>query len=67
MKIVNLDGVTTNPGDLSWDGMKKLGDFTVYDRTSPDQIIERAKGANALIINKTNITKEKLEQLRRSV
>jgi hypothetical protein len=24
MKIVNLDGVTTNPGDLSWDGMKKL-------------------------------------------
>ena len=37
-----LDGVTTNPGDLSWGGMKKLGDFTVYDRTSPDQIIERA-------------------------
>ena len=32
MKIVNLDGVTTNPGDLSWDGMKKLGDFTVYER-----------------------------------
>ena len=50
MKIVNLDGVTTNPGDLSWGGMKKLGDFTVYDRTSPDQIIERAKGANALIL-----------------
>ena len=64
MKIVNLDGVTTNPGDLSWDGMKKLGDFTVYDRTSPDQIIERAKGANALIINKTILTKEILEQLK---
>ncbi len=64
MKIVNLDGVTTNPGDLSWDGIKKLGDFTVYDRTSPDQIIERAKGANALIINKTILTKEILEQLK---
>lgn len=64
MKIVNLDGVTTNPGDLSWGGMKKLGDFTVYDRTSPDQIIERAKGANALIINKTILTKEILEQLK---
>ena len=51
MKIVNLDGVTTNPGDLSWGGMILLGDFTVYDRASPDQIIERAKGSNALIIN----------------
>ena len=31
MKIVNLDAYTTNPGDLSWDGIKKLGDFTQYD------------------------------------
>ena len=53
MKIVNLDAYTTNPGDLSWEGIKKLGDFTQYDRTAPEQIIERAKGANALIINKT--------------
>ena len=43
MKIVNLDAYTTNPGDLSWDGIKKLGDFTKYDRTAPEQIIERAK------------------------
>lgn len=63
MKIVNLDGYTTNPGDMSWDGLEKLGDLTVYDRTSPEQIIERAKGANALIINKTVITKEILEAL----
>lgn len=64
MKIVNLDGCTTNPGDLSWDGIKKYGDYTVYDRTSPDDIINRAKGANALLINKTIITKEILEQLK---
>lgn len=64
MKIVNLDGCTTNPGDLSWDGFKKLGDFTVYDRTAPEQVIERAKGANALIINKTVITREILEKLK---
>ena len=55
MKIVNLDAYTTNPGDLSWEGIKKLGDFTKYDRTAPEQIIERDKGANALIINKTII------------
>ena len=27
MKIVNLDAYTTNPGDLSWDGIKNSGDF----------------------------------------
>lgn len=63
MKIVNIDAVTTNPGDLSWDGIKRLGDYTYYDRTNPDQIIERAKGANALIVNKSIITKEILDTL----
>lgn len=64
MKIVNLDGYTTNPGDLSWDGIKNLGDYTVYDRTSPENVIKRAKGANALIINKTIVTREILEELK---
>ena len=40
MKIVILDGYTENPGDLSWDGFKALGDLTVYDRTSLDNIQE---------------------------
>ena len=63
MKIVNLDGYTTNPGDLSWEGISRLGDYTVYDRTAPNQVIERAKGANILIVNKTIITKEILDAL----
>lgn len=63
MKIVNLDGVTTNPGDLSWEGIEKLGDYTVYDRTAPSEIVERAKGADILIVNKTIITKEILDAL----
>lgn len=63
MKIVNLEGYTTNPGDLSWDGIKKLGDYTVYDRTPKNKIIERAKGANILIVNKTIITAEILDAL----
>lgn len=63
MKIINLDGCTTNPGDLSWDGIKKLGEYTVYDRTSPEQIIERAKGAEILIVNKTIVTREILDEL----
>lgn len=63
MKIVNLDGYTTNPGDLSWDGIKRFGNYTVYDRTPADKVIERAKGANILIINKTVVTKEILDAL----
>ncbi len=63
MKIVNLDGYTTNPGDLSWNGIEKLGDYTVYDRTKPEEVIERAKGAEILIVNKTVITREILDAL----
>ena len=33
MKIVVLDGYTENPGDLSWEPLKALGELTVYDRT----------------------------------
>jgi glycerate dehydrogenase len=62
MKIVVLDGYTENPGDLSWDGLKALGEFTVYDRTSKDKIIERIDNADAVLINKTPITREILEQ-----
>lgn len=63
MKIVNLDGYTTNPGDLSWEGIEKLGDYTVYDRTAPEDIIKRAKGAQILMVNKVIITKEILDAL----
>lgn len=63
MKIVNLDGYTTNPGDLSWEAIEKLGDYTVYDRTPPEKVIERAKGADILVVNKTVIGAEILDAL----
>ena len=63
MKIVNLDGCSTNPGDLSWEPFYKYGDFTVYERTSPEQIIERTKDADCIIINKSIITNEMLDEL----
>lgn len=63
MKIVNLEGYTTNPGDLSWDNFKKYGDFTVYDRTKPEEIIDRAKDAEILFINKCIITAEMLDKM----
>lgn len=63
MKIVNLDGYTTNPGDLSWDWLGKYGDYKVYDRTNPEDVIDRAKDADILIINKTPIDKDMIERL----
>lgn len=55
MKIVILDGYTANPGDLSWDGFKKLGELSVYDRTAPKQLLSRAKSAEILLTNKVVI------------
>ncbi len=57
-KIVVLDGFTLNPGDLQWDGFSQLGDLTVYDRTSEDEILDRIAGASIVITNKTPLTKE---------
>ncbi|WP_298451630.1 D-2-hydroxyacid dehydrogenase [uncultured Prevotella sp.] len=52
MKIVVLDGYSVNPGDLSWNEIEKLGDLTVYDRTSPESIVERIKDADIVLTNK---------------
>lgn len=63
MKIVVLDGYAANPGDLSWDELKKLGECVVYDRTSPGELLERAEGAEILLTNKTLLTAADLEAL----
>ena len=34
MKIVVLDGLTLNPGDLSWKELERLGPCEIYDRTA---------------------------------
>lgn len=63
MKIVVLDGITLNPGDLSWDKLKALGNVTVYDRTPSGKIQERSSGAEILLTNKTLLTGNVLETL----
>lgn len=63
MKIVILDGYTLNPGDIAWDGLKKLGDVVIYDRTHEDQIIERAMGAEIIFTNKTPLAEDVIKQL----
>jgi len=63
MKIVILDGYTLNPGDLDWDGLKKLGELTVYERTPADKVAERAAGAEIVFTNKTPVSEEAINQL----
>ena len=65
MKIVFLDAYTSNPGDLSWDGLRQLGECIIYDRSTPEQIVERSREADAILINKVLITREMMQQLPR--
>ena len=63
MKIVILDGFTSNPGDLNWDKMEALGDLTVYEYT-PNQtadIVDRLQDCEIALTNKTVITAEVME------
>lgn len=63
MKIVVLDGFTLNPGDLSWNGLEGLGEATVYDRTPAELIVERSRGAEILLTNKTPLGENEFAQL----
>lgn len=63
MKIVVLDAFTLNPGDLSWNKIKELGECTIYDRTPAELVLERAKNADAIFTNKVVLTSETIKQL----
>jgi glycerate dehydrogenase len=61
MNIVVLDGYTLNPGDLSWAPLETLDHVTVYERTSPDDIVSRAQNAHMVITNKAPLTRETMQ------
>ena len=63
MKIAILDGRTVNPGDLSWESLQALGDCTIYESTSEQEVIEHCADAEAVLTNKVCLRKETLEQL----
>ncbi|MGI6079616.1 MAG: D-2-hydroxyacid dehydrogenase [Candidatus Avilachnospira sp.] len=61
MKTVILDGYTENPGDLSWEGFGRFGEFEVYERTKNEDIVSRIGDAQVVYTNKTPITEDILE------
>ena len=63
MKIVILDGYTANPGDYSWKELNTFGEVEIYDRTSPNEVIERAKDADMILTNKVVLKGDTLAQL----
>lgn len=65
MKIVILDAYTVNPGDLSWEDLETLADIEIYDRTQPDEIVTRCRGAEIVLTNKVVLNAEVLNMLPR--
>lgn len=63
MKIVVLDGYCLNPGDLSWDALRKFGEVTVYERTPAAEAESRAREAALVLTNKTPLPGDVLARL----
>ncbi len=63
MKIVVLDGFTLNPGDLDWGPLKQMGELTIYDRTSKDQVLDRIIDAEVVLTNKVTFDRELIAKL----
>lgn len=60
-KIVLLDGHTTNPGDISWGPIEKLGNVEIYARTSCDEFADRVEDARIIISNKIEWSEKSLD------
>ena len=63
VRIVVLDGATLNPGDLDWSELERLGSLSVYERSGPDEVIERAREAEIILTNKTPLNRSLIEGL----
>jgi len=63
LKIVILDGQVANPNDLSWEAIATQGNLKIYPRTTDEQLLDRAKGAAILIVNKRTLKEPILKQL----
>lgn len=63
MNIVILDGYTADPSGQSWTPLEMIGSLTVYERTKPEETINRAKDAEIILTNKVLLRRQEIEQL----
>ncbi len=65
MKIVILDAYTVDQGELSWDGLRELAEVDAYERTAPEDVVTRCKGAEMVLTNKVVLDASVLNMLPR--
>jgi len=65
MKIVILDGHAINPGDLNWDAIRGLGCLEVFERTPENEIVARAREAEAVLTTRVPLSAQTLAHLTR--
>ncbi|MBR2696194.1 MAG: D-2-hydroxyacid dehydrogenase [Parasporobacterium sp.] len=63
MKITVLDTNTLTYGDLNFAPLESCGEVTFYDLLPPEKVAEACKGAEVVLVNKTLMTPEIIEQL----
>ena len=61
MKIVILDKKTVTLGEVSLEELNALGDVTAYDLTEPHEIPQHIGDADAVLCNKSPLTREVFE------
>jgi len=61
-RIVVLDAFTMGQ-DVSWESIASQGELLLYDRTAPEQLAERARGAHVLFTNKTVLDRAAIASL----
>lgn len=65
MKIVILDAYTVDQGELTWNGLTDFAEVESYERTSPEDVVSRCKGAEIVLTNKVVLDATILNKLPR--
>ncbi len=62
MKTVITDSFAVNPGDLSWEWLKKYGEYKAYDKLSNDEAAEHIGDAEIVFTNRVRIDEALLQK-----
>lgn len=61
-RIVSVDSCTVSRGDIDFSRIKELGEAEFYDVLTPERLAEVAAEADALLVNKADVTRELVEK-----
>lgn len=61
--MVCLDAYTMRVPETRWAELERFGELTLHDRTTPEQVVERAAGAGVVLTNKVPLRREHFEAL----